>query len=64
MVDGACGIQEPSFEDALKVLLQEADEGRGEVLFGESTDGVPERHPCFQYLPEIPCTMTEDEARP
>ena len=37
VVDEAHVMREPSFQDALKVLLlQAADEGRGEALFGES----------------------------
>lgn len=53
VVDGACGIQEPSFEDALKVPLQEADEGRGEVLFGESTGGFQNVTPVFDTCPRF-----------
>ena len=53
-------MKEPSFEDAFRVLLlQAADEGRGEVLFGESLGRMPQAACPFMVGETFPSVYLE-----
>ena len=53
-------MREPSFSDALQVLLlQVADEGRGDVLFGESLSRLANEVGPFMIGEEFPSVYLE-----